>query len=132
MGARCLTVFEDKNEEIAVIYRQMDGYLDGHGLDLAKMYSGMTIVNGISDNQKVFNGIGCLAAQTVANLKTRPGGIYLHKAGTRDVGEDYIYTVYGEIGDEPMVLVSDSHKVIIYDGTASNLKKFIESQQEES
>ena len=38
MGTRSLTIFsEDGGFEIGVLYRQMDGYPEGHGMELAKL-----------------------------------------------------------------------------------------------
>ena len=43
MGTRSLTTiiskYEEKEEKIVTIYRQMDGYLEGHGFDLAYFLS---------------------------------------------------------------------------------------------
>ena len=36
----------------------------------------------------------CLAAQLIAHFKKEAGGFYLYSAGTRDCGEEYIYTIY--------------------------------------
>jgi hypothetical protein len=108
MGTRCLTVFhyEESDEEIAVLYRQMDGYPDGHGKDLAEFLAGGVMVNGISLDKrrsKIFNGMECLAAQVIAYFKNGPGGFYLMPAGTRDVGENYIYHIREEPGKEPTI-----------------------------
>ena len=99
MGTRSLTTFNDewKDEEIAVIYRQYDGYPQGHGRELFEFLNEMVVVNGISLNgpPKIANGMDCLAAQVISHLKgSEVGGIYLHKSGTRDIGEQYIYTIY--------------------------------------
>jgi hypothetical protein len=120
MGTRSLTVFKDDDgEEIGVMYRQMDGYPEGHGKELAEMLSGMKMVNGLSIDQpaKLANGMPCLAAQIVAHFKEGPGGIYLYPAGTRDCGEEYIYTVTGSPSEEPEIEIHDGHKVI-YKGPA--------------
>lgn len=96
MGTRSLTVMQDKNQnEIAVLYRQMDGYPDGHGQELAEFLSGFAVVSGIGSDtpEKAANGAGCLAAQVVAHFKTDTGGFYLNAAGTRGAGEEYIYFV---------------------------------------
>lgn len=95
MGTRCLTViYNDNNKEIAVLYRQYDGYPAGHGAELNEFLEGMKIVDGLSgDTTKVANGMECLAAQIVAYFKTGPGGFYLCPAGTRDTGEEYIYHI---------------------------------------
>ena len=95
MGTRSLTIITDGTKEIAVMYRQHDGYPDGHGAELARFLDGMRIVNGLGpdDCDKVANGAACLAAQIVGAFKTGPGNLYLYPAGTRDVWEDYTYSV---------------------------------------
>jgi len=104
MGTRSLTVIvEADGNEISVLYRQYDGYLTGHGAELKHFLNGFSVVNGlgIDDRRNTANGMGCLAAQIVANFKTGPGGFYLYPPGTRDCGEEYIYTVYPQrpVGD---------------------------------
>jgi hypothetical protein len=98
MSTRSLTVFQDDDgKEIVVMYRQYDGYPEGHGLELKKLLADLTVCNGIRnlDSQNTANGIECLTAKTVCHFKQQfpVGGIYLYPAGTRDVGECYIYTV---------------------------------------
>lgn len=82
MGTRSLTyVYEDDNEPICCMYRQFDGYPTGHGAELAHFLLPFKIVNGISGGAKmgkVANGMGCLAAQMIANFKTDVGNIYLY------------------------------------------------------
>ena len=47
MGTRSLTTFlEEDGTEIAVLYRQMDGYPTGHGQDLKDFLLPFTVVNG--------------------------------------------------------------------------------------
>jgi hypothetical protein len=129
MGTRSLTVFVDAtpkgNREIVVMYRQMDGYPSGHGIELASFLSPFVIVNGFAynDQRTIANGMGCLAAQTIAQFKLESGvgSIYLHPASTRDVGEEYIYYV---IGNEDFLVidvyetdwVADPYRVIQQDG----------------
>lgn len=100
MGTRCLTVFKDSDgKEIAVMYRQFDGYPEGHGEELRAFVEGIKLVNGIpvGSKERMANGMGCLAAQIVAKFKGGVDGsaglFYLYPAGTRDCGEEYIYTV---------------------------------------
>ena len=73
----------------------MDGYLEGHGFDLAYFLSKGKLVNGISlsETHHIFNGVNCLAAQIVAEFKNGPGSIYLYRGGTTDLGECYHYEV---------------------------------------
>lgn len=110
MGTRCLTVFKDDTREIAVMYRQSDGYPDGHGKELWDFLRGKAIVNGISGKDNVrtaFNGMGCLTASVVAHFKEDIGGFYLYPANTRDMGEDYIYTVSGKEGDREATIETE-------------------------
>jgi hypothetical protein len=105
MGTRSLTTviqtgkWDGKNykTKLMTMYRQMDGYPSGMGLDLAKFLNGGKVVNGISlmhpDKSTIFNGAGCLAAQLVAHFKEGPGGYYLHKPGQTNCGEEYRYEV---------------------------------------
>ena len=98
MGTRSLTIISEKlgGDEFMVMYRQMDGYPSGHGVDLFNALKDVVITDGIGGDEllKTANGMGCLAAQLVGHFKTEPGGIYLYPSGTRDVWEDYIYTLY--------------------------------------
>lgn len=98
MGTRSLTIFvDDLGEEIAVLYRQYDGYLEGHGVELANALAGYRMVNGIGDrNAKEFNGAHDLAVRVIAKLKGDAdvaGEFYLHAAGSRNLGEEFVYTV---------------------------------------
>lgn len=100
MGTRCITVFKDETREIAVLYRQFDGYPDGHGQELKEFLAPMHLCNGYQEQDKEHgaNGMDCLAAQIVAHFKKEIGRFYLYPAGTRDTGEEYVYTVYPKDG----------------------------------
>lgn len=126
MGTRSLTVLCDNDEEeIVVMYRQMDGYPSGHGLELAQFLSEFTIVNGISlsETRKIANGMDCLAAQVVAHFKHGAGGIYLCKAGTRNCGEDYVYTVKGSPGEQLTIECVNFNGETVFSGTAQDAVK---------
>ena len=114
MGTRSLTVFKDNGEEICVMYRQFDGYVEGGlGDELVEFLKGKEIVNGYGSQEDTekpnFNGMGCLAAQVIANLKNGIGNIYLHPAGTRDCGEEYIYTIE-DVGGFPKLTVFEVYE----------------------
>ena len=133
MGTRCLTTFGQGNEEIVVLYRQFDGYPEGHGAELAQFLAGSTIVNGIrGDEGTIFNGMGCLAASVVAHFKEEVGGFYLYPVGTRNRGEDYLYEVYGEVSQEPHIKCSESYgeKDVLFDGSASQYLVWLDTQAE--
>jgi hypothetical protein len=101
MGTRSLTFVysESKSGEKATpimnMYRQYDGYPSGHGAELAEFLSGGRLVNGLSGmgKEKQFNGMGCLAAQMVANFKDGAGSFYLYPVTTTDCGQDYEYHI---------------------------------------
>ena len=113
MGTRCLTVFKDDDgEEICVLYRQFDGYVEGHGNDLVKFLKGKKVVNGFGHGENLsnaFNGMGCLTAAVIAHFKTEIGNFYLYPAGTRDCGEEFIYTVE-DLNGAPYVKVYDQYE----------------------
>lgn len=129
MGTRSLTVFKDGHTEIAVLYNHWDGDPTSYGKKLAEFLCGITIVNGIpSEDMKLANGIGCLAAQVVANFKTKPGSFYLNPPGTRGVWEEYIYTIRGYVGDTPMLMVHDVESGdIIFDGSPVDFLESVEN-----
>lgn len=119
MGTRSLTYvynsFNDEkgwrqNEPIICLYRQYDGYPTGHGAELAEYLDGMYVVNGLGakNDQKVANGMGCLAAQLVAHFKNEAGQFYLHTPVLgADHWQEYEYHVFDD-------------KVIVYSGTLTN------------
>ena len=112
MGTRSLTKViqtsetsianEDNNNEvykerkpITCMYRQYDGYLDGHGQELAEWLSGYTLVNGIPSDKSepMFNGMDCLAAQMFAHFKDGAGNIYCMHPDAEDCWEEYLYEI---------------------------------------
>ncbi len=122
MGTRSLTIFKDSDDkEIVVLYRQYDGYLSGHGLELAEILAGRVVVNGYTDESQ-FNGMSCLAAQVVAKLKDGVGNVYLYPPGTRDMGEEYIYEISANIGEEPMLTVSSEYpdSTVVFEGSSTD------------
>lgn len=120
MGTRCLTYVYEGDTPIVCMYRQFDGYPEGHGMELAEFLNGGRIVNGLTmRNEKVFNGMGCLAAQMVAKFKSEPGGFYLHAPILgRDDWQEYEYHVF-----EDKVVVKEPIEVI-FDGTWQKFLSF--------
>lgn len=141
MSTRSLTIMVDgdfENEEIAVLYRQMDGYPSGHGKELAEFLAGFETVNGLgfgNNPPKVANGGSCLAAQIVSRFKVGPGGFYLHPAGTRGAGENYRYIVTAATGQEPSIeaqCVTNSDIGLtetLFHGTASAFLAWINTEK---
>jgi hypothetical protein len=98
MGTRSLTYVYDGKTPIMCMYRQYDGYLSGHGQELANFLNELTIGNGIPDKPELFtfaNGMGDLAAQMIVFFKKTPGGFYIHPIElNQDCLQDYEYHVY--------------------------------------
>jgi len=133
MGTRSLTRVIDKdNQEYVTIYRQFDGYPEGHGLQLAKFLEGRKIVNGIpvKATDIMSNGPGDLAAQLVAFLKDEfpVGGIYIYPAGSNDCWQEFEYNIHIEEGKEPIIKVLDLNDQVF----AGNVEEFYKWQEEYS
>lgn len=79
MGTRSVIKFQEDGNTICAVYQQYDGYPTGVGKQLFDFLDGLAIVNGLSyDNPKrVANGLGCLAAQFIAEHKDGAGGFYM-------------------------------------------------------
>jgi hypothetical protein len=122
MGTRSLTyVYEthqDEHTPVMCLYRQYDGYMEGHGLELAQFLTRGQLVNGLGgrDNGTVFNGMGCLAAQMVAHFKTEAGQFYLYAPVlNQDACQDFEYHVFR---DKVVVYsVGSNNDNVVFDGT---------------
>jgi hypothetical protein len=99
MGTRSLTFVYDGKTPIINMYRQYDGYPTGHGAELAEFLAPFHMVNGLGfdEKRKVANGMGCLAAQLVANFKGEAGGFYLYPTSAVDCGQDYEYHIFDNV-----------------------------------
>jgi hypothetical protein len=105
MGTRSISkVIETWNDEktnklkkqvLVCMYRQYDGYPSGMGSDLAEFLNSGKMVNGISfaETERLFNGMGCLAAQLVAHFKDGAGGIYLYPTNVKNAWQEYEYEI---------------------------------------
>jgi len=130
MGTRSLTfVFESyKNGDVPILclYRQYDGYPEGHGAELAEFLSGFEIVNGFGQKrEKLANGMGCLAAQLVAHFKTEVGQFYIHAPILdRDDGQDYEYHIY-----QNKIRVKNYNGEVIFLGSWDDFAKFCSAEE---
>ena len=136
MGTRCLTFVYDgsnsddgTNEPIMCIYRQFDGYPSGHGHELAQFLNSKTLVNGYTDklSSTEANGMSCLAAQLVVQLKHGVGGIYIYAPMTgRDYSQDYEYHVYDDkvIVQNCNTVYDSGHYQVIFEGTWQEFAQF--------
>ena len=119
MGTRSLTFVYDGNVPVINIYRQFDGYPSGHGHELAQFLNSKILVNGYGEqNSAEANGMGCLAAQLIVQLKHGVGGIYIYPVASTDCFQDYEYHVY-----ENNVIVKDP-TAVIFEGTWKQFAQF--------
>ena len=107
MGTRSLTkvinTWKDESgkkqrKPITCMYRQYDGYMSGHGVELAEWLSGYTIVNGIpmDKSEPMFNGMDCIAAQMFTHFKDGAGNIYCMHPDAEGCWEEYLYEISEE------------------------------------
>ena len=111
MGTRSLTYVYEGETPIICMYRQYDGYLSGHGQELANFLNELAIGEGISGKPDLFtyaNGMGDLAAQMIVWFKKTPGGFYIYPVEmNQDCWQEYEYHVY-----EKHVVVKNPTEVI--------------------
>ena len=111
MGTRSITRVHDAGKDskvILAVYRHMDGYFEGMGVDLTEFLTGMNLVNGINLEKiptKSANGMSCLAAQLVAHFKTGIGGIYIADINQE---EEFNYDIYIDVNNK-LVLEGQSY-----------------------
>ena len=147
MGTRSLTYIEESHQiaiadeennnkvhetkqNILCMYRQYDGYLSGHGAELAEFLQDFNVVNGYNHDtpKRSANGMGCLAAQLIAHFKDGIGNIYIHEPNDSDCGEEYTYTIYEEDGKVRIRAYDVWAKKIIFDGSPEYMLALAESQ----
>jgi hypothetical protein len=131
MGTRSLTyVFDQNSDPIVCMYRQFDGYPSGHGIELADFLNSGEIVNGLplGPKKKLFNGMGCLAAQMISHFKSESGGFYLHTPTLgRDDWQDYEY----HVSENRVIVFSGclSEGRVIFDGCWNNFADFCREEE---
>ncbi len=144
MGTRSLTrVIETwKNDDgkqqkqmLVTMYRQYDGYPEGHGQELANFLKAGKVVNGLGmDNPtKVFNGAGCLAAQMVSHFKgDSAGGIYIYPNNTKDAWQNYEYHVLVDFDSKTVTLIcyeSGKRKKKLFEGSPDKFDEFVKKEE---
>lgn len=126
MGTRSTVKFYSEfntDKPIMSVYQQFDGYIEGVGYDLANFLKKKTVINGFGDHTMedgFANGMGCLAAQYIAENKTDIGGFYMT---TEDNQQGYNYEV--RFVDEEFEITVGNFK-----GTPDELLAYNESEEE--
>ena len=147
MGTRSTITFcekiNDEIEPLVSIYQQYDGYLEGVGKDLCTWLSKMTILNGYSFYDRysddVANGVGCLVAQYIRNIKPHIGDTYIIPMDSSQDDIDYNYKIiFDSYGKEPCnaakvatVMVNKWGRDYFFTGTPKELLAYIDKQNED-
>ena len=112
------------------IYVHFDGYPQGLGNDLAEHLTGYRLTHGVSgDAGKTANGMDCLAAQIVGNLKDMVGNVYLSldHDSFDDTPVDYLYFISpNEDGSRVDIRVEHrAGKTLLFDGPLDDFHRTI-------
>ena len=105
---------EEPNQTIVDIYHHWDGYPEGLGVILASYLDDKRVVNGIGskdDEDRIFNGMGCLAASLVAELKDGPGNVYIEPRDSHG-WIDYYYVIWGDTDKDIWISIFDEGECI--------------------
>ena len=116
---------EEPNQTIVDIYHHWDGYPEGLGVTLASYLDGKRITNGLSDRNdySVFNGMGCLAASLVAELKEGPGDVYIEPRESHGWIE-YQYYIWGDTFKDIWISIFDEGDCIFVGKPQALLDKY--------
>ena len=107
---------EKPDKYIVSIYNHYDGYPEGLGVTLANYLEDTKIVNGLGgNNEDVFNGLGCLAASLIAELKDGPGNLYIEDPDRKSGGIEYEYYIWGDYHKDIWISIFE-HDTCIFVG----------------
>ena len=116
---------EKPDKTIVDIYHHYDGYPEGLGVKLASYLDDMKITNGLGrDNDYVFNGLGCVAASLVAELKDGPGNVYIEDKDRPHGWLDYKYYVWGDDNKDIWISIFDGDECIFVGKPDALLHKY--------
>ena len=119
--------FSEIPEKVIVsIYNHWDGYPEGLGVQLAEYFDGKVVTNGLGnrDDYSVFNGMGCLAASLIEELKDGPGDIYIEDPEHPHGWIDYDYYVWGDDAKDIWISIFDGSECIFVGKPLQLLDKY--------
>ena len=119
--------FSEIPEKVMVsIYNHYDGYPEGLGVTLASYLDGKVITNGLGsrDDYDYFNGLGCLAASLIEELKDGPGNIYIEDPEHPHGWIDYDYYVWGDDAKDIWISIFDGSECIFVGKPLQLLDKY--------
>jgi len=104
---------EKPNKKLVSIYHHWDGYPEYLGVTLASYLEDKKITNGLSGGDSYcFNGLGCMAASIIAELKDEPGNVYIEDPQRPHGWIDYEYYVWGDDGKDIWISIFDGDECI--------------------
>ena len=117
---------EKPDKTIVDIYHHYDGYPEGLGVKLASYLYDKKITNGLGsrDDYDYFNGLGCLAASLVAELKDGPGNVYIEDKNQPHSWLDYKYYVWGDDDKSIWISIFDGDECIFVGKPYKLLNKY--------
>ena len=106
--------FSEKPDKVLVsIYHHFYGYPEYLGVTLANYLEDKKIVNGLGDrNAPVFNGLGCMAASIIKELKDEPGNVYIEDPNRPHAWLDYEYYIWGDYNKDIWISIFDGDECI--------------------
>ena len=119
--------FSEIPEKVIVsIYSHWDGYPEGLGVQLAEYFYEKVVTNGLGgkDDYRAFNGMGCLAASLVAELKDGPGNVYIEDKDRPHGWSDYKYYVWGNDNKGIWISIFDGSECIFVGKPQALLDKY--------
>ena len=116
---------EIPDKTIVDIYHHWDGYPEGLGVQLAEYFDGKVVTNGLGgrDDYDAFNGMGCLAASLVAELKDGPGDVYIEPRDSHG-WIDYHYYIWGDTYKDIWISIFDEGDCIFVGKPQQLLEKY--------
>ena len=118
--------FSEKPDKVLVsIYHHFDGYPEYLGVTLASYLDDKKITNGLgSDRETVFNGLGCMAASIIKELKEEAGNVYIEDPNKPHAWLDYEYYVWGDYHKDIWISIFDSDECIFVGRPRQLLSKY--------
>ena len=116
---------EKPDKTIVDIYHHYDGYPEHLGVKLASYLDGHHVVNGAGrDGDRIFNGIGCMAASIIAELKDCSGNVYIEDPERPHTWIDYDYYVWGDDNKDIWISIFDGSECIFVGKPQALLDKY--------
>tara|TARA_R100001440_G_scaffold46289_1_gene66069 strand:- start:569 stop:985 length:417 start_codon:yes stop_codon:yes gene_type:complete len=107
--------FSEKPDKFIVsIYHHFDGYPEYLGVTLANYLEDKKIVNGLGGDRDapVFNGLGCMAASIIKELKEEAGNVYIEDPEHPSGWLSYEYVVWGDRYKDIWISIFDEDECI--------------------